>query len=758
MARVKRAVRIKPLKPALPRNPIPTWSGPAKPSRIHQALVKENQDLAQTLSSLKEHVSEKGARILKEALERGDKLIVDQVISSYKITPREIGTVSVQSDQAARQKTSPKNGSQAKQDLREVDSYTATEILQSLQGQSYDTVKEVLEYIKDHRPPHCIRHCTNPTLPQVELSLGSNDHGSLQVYDFSKAAVEIHFITITTVKIAIKKYFQSTAAHFYVISEYQAREILARALDRYTEGTIFNQAVYDANTGEERARIAEIAGMAAIGLLYNQVAEHKAGHYNPDRYFYAVAREFFYDATEVDPLRAMKIRALLAMYNLLGKARSAIIYVAQKLGGGTTDLHAIDRACSSSTNQTSLEAPGMDWDRLLGFARYFYKLLFGGSLLTLHITSRLAATLDYTDKRNIPDLSLLKPTQHPNDEQLAQCELVKITELKVDIMRTFDDIASGAKDFTAISCIRDNLSEFKDNLPGFLDFTVLDHSESDSSLKLIKIYLHLYHISAWQLLHRGIIANAQHLDSSTHWYVEAAANESLEATKMAPTLLQVILQDGTITQLWWMCLHVSYTSAIMVLYTAVYKIFRQCPSKLWKNDLESASKYLDTIYFYAKEDDAASGLRDTVANYIRIVEALKDSTPIDEFVDTEEDFSIRYVFTTPWGDSELEKAVRGLQQLIIQPFRVYFETIPDKEVQPLQSQDPLIASMEASVGVPHEWQWDFESNMQSLCLDVELHDLEAQSQHSQPTVSGDAAEFSFGNLDPIEDLDLDWTA
>jgi hypothetical protein len=77
-----------------------------------------------------------------------------------------------------------------------------------------------------------------------------------------------------------------------------------------------------------RTYAAELAGMAAIGVVHSQLADPAtAPPAELADYFYAVAKHGLDSAILYNPLRAMKVCALIGMYNIVVKATVALAYI-----------------------------------------------------------------------------------------------------------------------------------------------------------------------------------------------------------------------------------------------------------------------------------------------------------------------------------------------------------------------------------------------------------------------------------------------
>jgi hypothetical protein len=70
----------------------------------------------------------------------------------------------------------------------------------------------------------------------------------------------------------------------------------------------------------------ELCGMAAVGVLYMRIDDSSASAELASN-FYSITKHFLDNAIEADPLRATKVCALLALYNIVLHASVALAYV-----------------------------------------------------------------------------------------------------------------------------------------------------------------------------------------------------------------------------------------------------------------------------------------------------------------------------------------------------------------------------------------------------------------------------------------------
>ena len=84
-----------------------------------------------------------------------------------------------------------------------------------------------------------------------------------------------------------------------------------------------------------KAALSELCGMAAIGLQYNSSTlpglgmptAREPGLFEFDKAFYAISKRYLDTAIESNPFRAMKLCALLSMFNVITHSSVALAYV-----------------------------------------------------------------------------------------------------------------------------------------------------------------------------------------------------------------------------------------------------------------------------------------------------------------------------------------------------------------------------------------------------------------------------------------------
>lgn len=135
--------------------------------------------------------------------------------------------------------------------------------------------------------------------------------------------------TVDTVRNAINMFFLCTGSLFHVFSRDEVDVILDELGDFQPEDAFVDVLTKDPSL-QHNARIAEVCGMAAVGILYLRISdEHPVPPAELAEYFYIITRRKLDSAIRASPLRAMKVCALLAMYNIVLKGSVALAYVGQ---------------------------------------------------------------------------------------------------------------------------------------------------------------------------------------------------------------------------------------------------------------------------------------------------------------------------------------------------------------------------------------------------------------------------------------------
>jgi hypothetical protein len=295
--------------------------------------TQRSQTLIRLLSSLRDRVPANLLQEIDDSLKQTSERTEDELPGPLSATCSGRVTSSISPGQAPQENEVVRPEPQQNHAQTGFSTTTAMEILWFLQTQPIDAAREALNQIRNRGALEFFSDRTIST-PNNFHTLQSNQQNphdenrvSLQRYDFYENFPDSHFVTISTVRRAVAMYFKAPGLLFHVINEGDAGRLLDQAFENYEEMTMFRNVIHNSTTSLERARLAEIAGMAAVGLLYLYWGDHQPGDSRIDAYFYNIARQCLDDAIGTDPLRAMKVCAFIALYNMVVKARVAIVYI-----------------------------------------------------------------------------------------------------------------------------------------------------------------------------------------------------------------------------------------------------------------------------------------------------------------------------------------------------------------------------------------------------------------------------------------------
>ncbi|KAF2708779.1 hypothetical protein K504DRAFT_288900 [Pleomassaria siparia CBS 279.74] len=497
-------------------------------------------------------------------------------------------------------------------------------------------------------------------------------------------------VTIGSVKGALEMFLNATGLLFHVLSKEQADTIQSDLLDEseYTDDTPFTTILNHCKNLQQKARLAELSGMAAVGLCYLGSFRKSAPPRGLSDYFYSITKQNLDNSIEADPLRAMKVCALLAMYNIIVKGSVAIAYV--ELGLSIAQTHGLNDPGPLGTQRTTYIDHKRTWRSLLNFSGW------------------LSGSLGYASGRVSPKLCLLEDIHDAEDSDIVQRELVKVTIIKSSIIRAIP--RNGTMDEDIIDEFRKELNAITKGLPEWMGLGTLIDSQKATPLRRIIMYFHLFFLSAMQLLHRRAMSKLAENKLPKSETAITAVREGLMAAKLAARILSLMRQEDSIIQLCWLCIYSSYISGIIVLQAAVQKMLNNKPDSTWIADLTLVHVCTDALKYCAEVDSVAAQLRDTLSAYLEELRRVKHfelNTNLGE--NNTEDKTIDYLFIVAGGSTILERAARDLQRLIQYPFETQLELLPGGGPKAPPLEKTLVSWMEAAVGVPQEWNWELQN-------------------------------------------------
>jgi hypothetical protein len=221
----------------------------------------------------------------------------------------------------------------------------ALEFLDLVRSSSPQDVSSIEQWLRDRRTPRTdsvstTRDASNSPIYERPAVHSPNWGGDGMPRRLSNAASDGlpeqqpvgQHVSVGTVKRAVDMFYRSTGLLFYIVPKAQIDSILADATEsahcNFPEDAPFTTVLKSSTSLQARARLAELCGMAAIGLLYLRISdEERAPPAKLGHYFYSITKQMLDSSIEANPLRAMKVCALLTLYNIYVKAGVALAYV-----------------------------------------------------------------------------------------------------------------------------------------------------------------------------------------------------------------------------------------------------------------------------------------------------------------------------------------------------------------------------------------------------------------------------------------------
>ncbi|RSL64861.1 hypothetical protein CEP51_013091 [Fusarium floridanum] len=154
----------------------------------------------------------------------------------------------------------------------------------------------------------------------------SSGISSLSTPTAGSASEEQSVRSATTTQSAVDSFFNSSGRLFHVFSREQ--------ILRYHEDVFVNDGCTVPN---QKTAICCLAAVAAVGVQYNS-DDFDVG---TDAVFYDVARHFFENLVEEQPLDAIKACTMLAMYNMMNKATVSLAYIEVELDHSSEVSHIV---------------------------------------------------------------------------------------------------------------------------------------------------------------------------------------------------------------------------------------------------------------------------------------------------------------------------------------------------------------------------------------------------------------------------------
>ncbi|KAF9766544.1 hypothetical protein IL306_001033 [Fusarium sp. DS 682] len=267
-----------------------------------------------------------------------------------------------------------------KDDLSPPDTSSSTSISPSASSLSSSTIGFEEQPLGSVTPPQ--NSATVPLLQEPQIgddTLGKADvpppYSALreQAADASAFLISVVLPSASTTQAAVDSFFSSSGKLFHVFSREQVLGYYKDVFGR--DGCPIPR---------QKTAICCLAAVAAVGVQYN------AGDFEVaiEGVFYDLARQFFGSFMEEQPLDAIKVCALLAMYNIMNKATVSLAYIGSSTRAPLRGLISFDKSNSvrieiglnmskkHNLNDKYYHYPGLSPEEWVDYRKTWRTLLF----------------------------------------------------------------------------------------------------------------------------------------------------------------------------------------------------------------------------------------------------------------------------------------------------------------------------------------------------------------------------------------------
>ncbi|KAF1914820.1 hypothetical protein BDU57DRAFT_589002 [Ampelomyces quisqualis] len=483
-------------------------------------------------------------------------------------------------------------------------------------------------------------------------------------------------------KVPLEWFFNCVGALFYIMNKDEVEQSIETIAN-------IDAPIGDIVAANKDARTTTIAGglagMASIGVLHAQLANSAtAPPAELADYFYAVAKLSLDVAIEHDPLYAVKICALIAMYNIMIHATVSLAYL--DLGISLARRYGIDAAEKSNLSSAEYDDASRTYRTLV------------------HLQCWLSASLDYLS--DALGSAALNATEDPNapPEYTIRRECVKVSIIKAEMLHRI--LKATPVPENIVINFHNRLEQFHNQLPGWMTLRQLiadDGSDLMKQFRPIIFYVHLFYLSAMMLLCRRLITSYVATDSVGTVALPAEAQRAIRdgfvAAQTNARVMGSMLAEGKVVQVCWLCIFTSYTAGVMVAYKATQKAIHGLPITA---DLAIMTKCVNVLSYCALKDAMAGRFRDLLVNELGGLQEVGTSDTEWGSGSNMGDWTCNNVlFDFQEGTSELHMTARRLLHLIQRPV----SGLREVEMRSTSSN-----RAETTMGTHLEWQWEFKSN------------------------------------------------
>ncbi|KAG9192483.1 hypothetical protein G6011_11217 [Alternaria panax] len=555
--------------------------------------------------------------------------------------------------------------------------------------------------------------------------------GQANVTGIVLLAPDQQYASIDKINGPLDMFFNCVGALFYIMNrddvQVSITAIEASGNGQTPLGHVFN----NGSSIQLRTYAAELAGMAshtlaAIGVIHFQLADPATAP-PPELadYFYAVAKHGLDSAISYSPLRAMRVCALLGMYNIVVKATVALAYI--ELGLSLPRNHKISlKHCPP------------------GWSPSYYEDICRTHRTLVHLRCWLSASLDYDSDSSDLDVHSFEVELDVPPEDMIRRECVKVSIIKANLLRHLPTKAPVLED--KILEYRVQLSRFHARLPDWMSIAALlggDNTELMATFRPVIFYVHLFYLSAMMLLSRRLVIAYIPLNAAGRVSLPSEARQAIEegyqAAETNASVMNLMLQEGKVVQVCWLCIYTSYTAGVMIAHKASQKALDSEP---FTNDVILLSKCIGVLEYCAIKDTLAAKFRDILTAHMSRLRnynfALANREGCASSFSSSSNDSLFFLYR---GSSELHKAAFDLLRIIHHPF---------SGLKDVTTQNTLSNRAETTMGTHLEWEYELEGRDDANAGSNENKDTDTAGPKIKPITSASSSSEQYTSVQNLK--------
>jgi len=176
--------------------------------------------------------------------------------------------------------------------------------------------------------------------------------------------------------------------------------------------------------------------------------------------------------------------------------------------------------------------------------------------------SWLSASLDHDSDPVIQDITSPQDELDVPPEDMIRRECVKVSIIKASLLRRLP-IKAPVLEGTILE-YRVRLSRFHARLPDWMSIASLlggENTELMATFRPVIYYAHLFYLSAMMLLSRRLVIAYIPLDAVGSVTLPSEARRAIEGYQAAETnasVMDLMLQEGKVVQVCWLCMYVRH--------------------------------------------------------------------------------------------------------------------------------------------------------------------------------------------------------